>query len=132
MNAKDLSGTAIVVASGQEQTRDVVSGILGKAGFRVLEASTGDAVLRHFRESSFAAGLAVIDTPLSGMNASEFLRCLREIAPDVRVLLLSEDHRGETERYTRPYHLVLKKPFRRSQLLGNVLELQSREIVLTA
>jgi hypothetical protein len=69
--------------------------------------------------------LAVIDTAATGIKAPEIEQQLHEMYPHIRMLFLSDDnpetiHEGDSSGHLRR---VLRKPYRRSRLLGRVLEM---------
>jgi two-component system cell cycle sensor histidine kinase/response regulator CckA len=133
MSAKGLGSTAVVVAGDQDKVREVVSATLGKVGFQVLTAPTGAVALSRCRESHDPVGLMVVDTPLPGMNLSDFLSQLRDVCPAVRILFLADFLGNEAGGKPQSRQLgTLRKPFRRSQLVGSVLELMERPVALTA
>jgi CheY-like chemotaxis protein len=90
--------------------------------------------LDRCRERHLLPELAVIDTTLSGTDLQDFLFRLHQISPTVRVLFLSGDSPSEALRSLRARWRgkFLPKPFRRSQLLGQVLTLMDEPLVLTA
>jgi DNA-binding NtrC family response regulator len=83
--------------------------VLREAGFFVLSASTAERALDFLR--SFAAGPDVIitDHVLPGASGSAFVNQLRQIAPDVPVIVISGMAEAESE-----YHdlnvTFLRKP----------------------
>ena len=110
-----------------------VSATLEKAGFVVLTASSGRAVLDRCREHHCRVDLAVIDTAATGIKPMEVAQQLHEMAPRVRMLFLSDD--AETLPESRPVGHVrgfLRKPFRRSRFLGRVLEMMEQPNALSA
>ncbi len=61
--------------------------VFERAGYKVLTASDGQAAIRIFLENEVDA--VVLDYAMPGMNGSQVARALREIRPDVPILLLS-------------------------------------------
>jgi DNA-binding response OmpR family regulator len=128
--------TAVVFADDERSVLPVVSATLEKAGFVVLPPVTGPASLERFREAKEPMDLAVIDVAAQGFQQAEKLtRDLHEISNSVRILFLADEATAEGVETTPSLgHLrdVLKKPFRRSQLLGKALEIMDRPSALTA
>jgi response regulator RpfG family c-di-GMP phosphodiesterase len=133
MDASDSPKTAVVVADDQQDMLHSISNILEKAGFVILAGSDGSSVLNRCRESRCPVDLAVIDTAAPGMETAEIAQRLHEISARVRMLFLSEPGTRVTESTARGHvHQVLRKPFRRAQLLGKVLEIMDEPITMTA
>ena len=61
--------------------------VFERAGYKVLTASQGQTAIRLFLENDVDA--VVLDYAMPGMNGSQVARALREIKPDVPILLLS-------------------------------------------
>ena len=61
--------------------------VFERAGYKVLAASEGQTAIRLFLENDVDA--VVLDYAMPGMNGSQVARALREIKPDVPILLLS-------------------------------------------
>lgn len=122
MEIAGLTNTAVVIATESDKEAPLVRNILRKVGFQVVSGyGIADRV-----------GLAVVDA--DGANPNETFEDLHDRYPDARMLLLSE--KGEEKLLEIPGfgHVrgALKKPFKRSQLVGSVLSLMERSKVLTA
>lgn len=102
-----------------------VSSTLQKAGFLVVTASNGRAALARCREQHQPVDLAVIDTAATGIRPLEVEEQLHEMYPHIRMLFLSDDNPDTVHEGYSCGHLrgVLRKPYRRSRLLGRVLEM---------
>jgi len=129
------TATAIVVANNDETVLRAVSSTLQKAGFAVTGAANAAAALARVSESESAPTLAVIDTTVPGMDWQDLAKKLYEKSPGIRLLFLSAEPSSETLRtpVLRGHHTrLLGKPFRRSQLLGQVLEMMDEPLVMIA
>ena len=124
MPTDDSHSTALVVGDDRGAALKEVSSTLQKAGFVVVTAATGRAALDRCGEQHAPVDLAVIDTAATGMKAPEIEQQLHEMYPHIRMLFLSDNPETICEGDT-PGHLcqVLRKPYRRSRLLGRVLEM---------
>lgn len=124
----------VLVADGEASVLKNVSSMLGKAGFTVLTAQGGPAVLdvcEHHREP---IQLAIVDTAMVG-NGQEVVERLRGSYPDIRILFTGAgDDSPEVRQVGRSGRVreFLRKPFRRSQLLGRVLQVLDSPLVRTA
>jgi response regulator RpfG family c-di-GMP phosphodiesterase len=135
MATEDSPDTALVVADNQETVLQAVSTTLEKAGFTILAASSGAQALKYCRESHRPVRLAIIDAATAGINVVELVGQLDAVSPTMRTLFLAND---EEEQFLHGVgasgHIrgFLRKPFRRAQLLGQVLEMMDQPLVLTA
>jgi CheY-like chemotaxis protein len=125
MPTDDSRSTAVVVGDDRGPALKEVSTTLEKAGFVVVSAANGRAALDRCREQHRAVDLAVIDTAATGIQAPEIEQQLHEMYPQIRLLFLSDDQPETIHEGSSPGHLrrVLRKPYRRSRLLGRVLEM---------
>jgi CheY-like chemotaxis protein len=126
MATDDSPSTAVVVGDDRGAALKEVSTTLQKAGFVVVTASNGRAALDRCRAQHRPVDLAVIDTAATGIKAPEIEQQLHEMYPHIRMLFLSDDNPETVHETDSPAgHLrrVLRKPYRRSRLLGRVLEM---------
>jgi CheY-like chemotaxis protein len=112
---------------------------LEKAGFTILAASSGAQALQYCRarahDSRYPVQLAIIDAATPGIDVPELVGQLDTISPGVRTLFLTDDQEERSLRGIATSGRVrgfLHKPFRRAQLLGQVLEMMDRPLALTA
>jgi two-component system, cell cycle sensor histidine kinase and response regulator CckA len=128
------SSTVVVVGDDRGAALMQVSVTLQKAGFDVVTATNGRAALERCRASHRPVDLAVIDTAATGINAPEIEQQLHEMYPHVRMLFLSDENQEAGPQTASPGHLrrVLRKPYRRSRLLGRVLEMMQQPKVMGA
>jgi DNA-binding response OmpR family regulator len=95
--------------------------ILKRAGYFVIAVLSPVRALDQFRNNEFpsAIDLIITDHIMPGMNGSEFVRCVREIRPDVPVLVISglPDAEEEYEGLNVNFRL---KPLLPDHLLANV------------
>ena len=104
----------VVLLTNEDSVRRVISATLEKAGFIILTASNADSALHLCREGAPSKQLAIIDdVGTSQGSGREFLDRLCQVSPGIRVLFL-------------------RKPFRRAQLLGQVMEVMSQPLAFTA
>jgi CheY-like chemotaxis protein len=134
MDGDDSLHTIVVVGDDRGAALRNVTTTLQKAGFLVVTATTGRAALDQCRAQHRPVDLAVIDTAAAGIQAPEIERQLHEMYPHVRMLFLSDDSPETVHEGSSPGHLcrVLRKPYRRSRLLGRVLEMMQQPRVMSA
>ena len=126
MQNPDITSTAVVVATESDKEAPLVRSILRKAGFQIV----GEGRVPGSQQQ--AVSLAVVDA--DGADPARIVADLHDRYPAARVLLLSEE--GETRLQQIPGYghvrSALRKPFKRSQLLGAVLNLMEQPKALTA
>jgi DNA-binding NtrC family response regulator len=73
--------------------------ILKRAGYFVIAALSPQRTLEQFRNAEFPEdiGLVITDHIMPGMNGSAFVRALRELHPDMPVLVISGLEEAEAE-----------------------------------
>ena len=130
----DSHSTVVVVGDDRGAALKGLSSTLQKAGFEVVTAANGRAALEQCRAHHRPMDLAVIDTAATGINAPEIEQQLHEMYPHVRMLFLSDENPEIVTHTDSPGHLrrVLRKPYRRSRLLGRVLEMMEQPKVMGA
>jgi CheY-like chemotaxis protein len=135
MDTNPSLNTAVIIADDEEMVLQAVSSTLEKAGFVMLPPVSGVVALDRFREKKQTMDLAVIDAAAEGVHPEEIMRDLHAISPNIRMLFLADEEGAEAVRNAPALgHVreVLRKPFRRSQLLGKALEIMDRASALTA
>jgi len=119
-----ISGTILVV-DDEGIIRDLARQALENAGFRVIEARDGLEAIQRFETGAQGADLVLLDMTMPRMGGAEAFRRIRELAPQVRVLLTS----GYTQKESLesladlPPDGFLQKPFRVRELVQKVREL---------
>lgn len=95
--------------------------ILKRAGYFVIAALSPERALEQFRNNEFPSAIDLIltDHIMPGMNGSEFVREVREFAPDVPVLVISGLAEAEDEYRDLNVHFRLK-PLLPDNLLASV------------
>ena len=106
----------ILVADDEQKIRKLVSDILRKSGYDVVEAEDGDEAFRIFQADKNNIDLLILDIMMPGLNGWEVCRKVREIS-DVPVMMLtarSEEfdmltgyENGADEYVTKPFSLVV-------------------------
>jgi len=122
--AQVLRGTETVLLTEDEQdVREVAREFLESAGYKVLQAPSGEAALKLAAEYDGAIDLLVTDMVMPGMSGQELARRMRGPRKDLRVLYMSgySEHAAE-EAAKSEGSAVLAKPFSRSALLRTARE----------
>jgi two-component system chemotaxis response regulator CheY len=112
--------TTILVVDDSAFARRVHRRVLESAGYHVIEAATGMGALETF--SLERPDLVLLDLSMEDLGGVDVLRKLREIAPDVRVIVASADIQRSTEQLVMENGAsrFLGKPVADDVLLGAV------------
>ena len=111
------AGTVLIV-DDEVYLRRAARSILEHFGFSVIEAENGDEALARYREAEEPIAAVLLDMTMPGMSGEETFRRLRQIAPEVTVILSSGYNEIEaTRRFTaKGLAGFLQKPYTASQL----------------
>ncbi len=88
----DTKGTVLVV-DDEEPVRQVATDILTYLGYAVITAASGDAAVDCLRNGTRPDAI-LLDIIMPGMNGYQTLRTLREIDPEIPILVCT----GYTDR----------------------------------
>ena len=105
-------GTILVVDDDQIVRKALISAIR-KLGYEVIEAASGAQALEHYRTRGEQISAVVLDMIMPGLSGRATYLALRELAPAVKVLLMSgytmnEEVQGILELGVRSF---LSKPY---------------------
>ena len=117
-----------------EVSRDPIT-TLEKAGFHVWTTSNQPDILNLCRGAEQSVRLVMIDAATPGVHISELLDSLGKINPEIRVLLMADQDKSEAveaRAFAANVRGYLKRPFRRAQLLGSVLDVAAPSLHRTA
>jgi CheY-like chemotaxis protein len=131
---QDPDNAVVLVADGEASVLEDVSSTLEKAGFRVLTAHGEAAMLDVCARHQEPIQLAIVDMAMPG-NGPERVDELYRAFPDIRILFTANKDESKSIRqigHSGRVREFLKKPFRRSQLLGRVLKVMDEPMVYTA
>lgn len=106
----------ILVVDDDWFMRDLLSRFLGKKEYEVALADSGEAALQLVAEKAFNIG--IIDILLSGMDGLELADRLKQLQPDMMLILMTGHPTLETalEALKRGIQEYLIKPFKLDQL----------------
>ena len=131
---QDPEKAVVLVADGEASVLKNVSSTLQKAGFTVLTAQGKPAVLDVCAHHPEPIQLAIMDMTMAG-EGPDLVERLDGSYPGIRYLFTSgSDESASTRQIGRSGRTrgFLQKPFRRSQLLGRVLQVLDTPAVRTA
>ncbi len=113
-------GGSVLVIEDEDALRVTVSKVLRKKGFSVLEAANGKEGADLFGARRAAIDAVLLDMTLPEMSGPEVLRTLRQIQPDVKVIITSaysQDHVRNATAGQEPCEYI-RKPYQLGELIG--------------
>ena len=118
----DRGTETVLLVEDEEGVRKLVSGILGRQGYKVIEATSGEEAIELVHEHSGAIDMLLSDVVLVGMSGRELSERLRIQMPTLRVIYMS----GYTDDAIVRHGVLtesaefLQKPFTSDNLLRKV------------
>ena len=96
--------------------------MLEQAGYKVIVAGNGEEAIGIFREATRGISAVLLDMTMPIMSGAETLRRLREIRPDIPVILSSGFSEMEAlERFPgRAIDGFVQKPYTATQLVEKI------------
>jgi CheY-like chemotaxis protein len=112
-------GELILVIDDEETVRELTKTTLESYGYRVVTAQDGLQGIARFRENQNEIKLLVTDTDMPYMDGLGAIRAIKELKPDIPVIIASGIKRDTSEfQQTDSIHLKgLAKPYSIDQLL---------------
>ena len=113
------SSETILLIDDEEQIRDIGKNMLEKVGFQVITASSGEEALQLFKEEGERVNLVLLDLNMPGMGGFRCLKRLKEMRPDIKVIICTGYLDDETITKIRELNVedFVHKPFRFSEIL---------------
>ncbi|MFO0945915.1 MAG: response regulator [Planctomycetota bacterium] len=122
-HADDYQGGGLVlIVDDEKAVRELASRVLVKGGFEVLLATNGQEAVDVFRERQHEIILVLLDMMMPRLSGEETFRQLRQINPNVRVILSSGYNEQETTNRFAGKGLAgfVQKPYRSQELLEKI------------
>jgi CheY-like chemotaxis protein len=112
----------VLVVDDELIVRQTARVLLEDLGFRVDEAGNGEAAIRLVASAQSPFQVILLDASMPGLDAHQTLRGLRELAPDLPILLCSGYSRNDfADELDTDAHLeFLAKPYRVRELTGMI------------
>jgi two-component system cell cycle sensor histidine kinase/response regulator CckA len=79
----------VLVVEDEEKVRKLIVEILGRQGYRVLEASHGDEALLIHEKQDGPIHLILVDVVMPGMSGSKLAKRLASLRPETKILYMS-------------------------------------------
>jgi CheY-like chemotaxis protein len=111
----------ILLIEDEPFMRMMLSHLLNKNGFEVVEATSGEQACEIYSANAERIAVVVADAILPGLNGPSTIARLREVNPELRFCFITG---GETrELLERGPARVFQKPFSHDEFLKTVQEL---------
>jgi signal transduction histidine kinase/ligand-binding sensor domain-containing protein/CheY-like chemotaxis protein len=121
-----VEGRHVLVVDDERLVRDVARVALRRAGYAVTEVPTGEEAITTFEERPDGFTIVVLDLTLPGIQGRAVMQALREVRPDLPVVLTSGYTAQEAgDLTTAPRTVFLPKPWRPEQLVRCVRDLMA-------
>jgi CheY-like chemotaxis protein len=116
------SGELVLVVEDEAAVRKIAARALTEAGYRVLEAESGERALELLGRNGNRPVLVLTDVVMPGMSGSELASAIERLVPGVPVLFTSGYTDGEIVRrgLLQPGAAFLAKPFSPEALVREV------------
>src|ERR1019366_7818751 len=116
------AGSVALVIDDEEAVRNLATNVLSRAGMRVLVAADGQSGVELFRRYSRIVSAAILDLTMPVMTGEVALPLMKEINPDVPVILSTGCDAAVAERRfpgLKPQGF-LQKPYTNERLVETV------------
>ena len=104
----------VLVVDDEPMITAILETILRKAGYPVVAAGGASEALRICRKPESRIALAIVDCIMPEQNGVELASCLKELHPDMRIVMMSGYTGAEIGSSDRPCEVngFLAKPFK--------------------
>lgn len=115
-------GDTVLVVDDEPANLEVIRAMLGRVGFHVRTAGDGDEGVARLRECPESTRLVILDLTMPRLNGAETLRQMRQLRPDLPVVVMSGyGHQEALQQLSETRRSVfLPKPFSMAGLLAAV------------
>lgn len=120
----------ILLVDDDAAVRETVPPLLGSRGHLVDACSDGESGLARFRAGADDYDLVILDLTMPGLGGAKLLERLRELRPDLPVLLISgytDQENAAAGLLRRPRVAFLPKPFTLADLDAGIASLLRRD-----
>ena len=123
-------GTTVLVVEDDESLRDTLALMLSCYDYTVLTAEDGVAALEIFRQHRDEIAGVLCDMVMPRMNGWETLTALRQLTPDLPVILLSgySDDQGMGADYLERPQAFLRKPCESKVLINAINQILAKKM----
>ncbi len=118
------SSGLVLVVDDEDTVQEVVTAMLEKFGFDVINARTGKEAIDIFKTKQQDLKFTLLDMSMPDMNGDEVYRQIKTINNKAKIILSSGFHQLDMMRSLKPHEIAtfLQKPYSCQQLLNTVKE----------
>jgi CheY-like chemotaxis protein len=122
------ANATVLVVDDEDMVRKVARAILESVGFKVRTARDGAEAVDVFDQNADEIDIVLMDMTMPHMNGEEAFVRLREIDPDVRVVMASgySEHEATSHITSKSLAGFIQKPFRAADLVAKLRGLLER------
>jgi CheY-like chemotaxis protein len=114
-------GDLILVVDDEELIRTMIETGLSQFNYRVLLAENGERGVALFQQHAREISVVVIDRMMPVMDGAKAIAAMRQIRPDIRIILISGVvHEDDEQKLGLRENELLRKPFTTEKLLGSI------------
>jgi len=117
-----VNGVTVLVVDDEAPIRRLCKTNLEKAGFTVFTADSGEEAIKAYEKNRNDISIVVLDMGMPGMGGKKCIDGLKEIDPDVRIVIASgylhEDYAKTPEKIGAVK--FIGKPYRGAELAGEL------------
>jgi len=112
----------VLIIDDEAAVREAADDILAGHGFTVTTADSGRAGIEQFRRLQAEVAVVLLDMKMPGMNGKQTYEILRQIDPNMKVILTSGYSETEVNTQLGTYQALsfLPKPYTANQLIHHV------------
>jgi len=115
--SRDLfAGKTMLIVDDEESVRLFLERALKTFGCIVQSASNGEDALARFNENKNGFDAVVLDLGMPGMSGQTVMTKLREIRPEIKIILSSGQNSADLEQYSDATTFI-PKPYKLNDLL---------------
>jgi CheY-like chemotaxis protein len=114
----------ILWVDDEEIALEVWARMLQKLGYDMIQAHHGRQALEIFKKHESKISLVLLDMKMPGMNGCEIYDRLKEIQPEIKIILVSGyiDQYVLDEMSKRNFNAYIEKPFKLNALSAKIKE----------
>jgi signal transduction histidine kinase len=111
-------GGMVLLVDDEDMVRKMAATMLGRIGYRVIEARDGVEAVDIFRQHQSGIGVVLCDLTMPRMDGWETLAALRDIEPGIPIILASGYSEAQVMQgdHPRPPQAFLHKPYQSADL----------------
>jgi DNA-binding NtrC family response regulator len=124
-----VPSSCVLVVDDEATIRELAADILTAEGISVYLAASGMEGIEHFRQHPGQIALVLLDLKMPGLSGEDTLQALRQIDPQVNVILSSGYSETEVTNHFREGEIIafLQKPYSVDLLLQHVHRVLARK-----